>query len=128
MCREQNKLFKRLAAVSEGNIGAALHIWLGNIKSIEENRLELGTVDFAEIPPVLLPEWEVMLLQILLHKQLTERKLYRIYDTTDEQKTKVVLQSLLRTNLLVETAGKVIKINPYVLPYLVKYFRRNELI
>ncbi len=126
--RDQNKLFKRLTAASEGHIGMALHLWLGNVTAIEDNKLHLGGVELSDIPPVLSAEWETMLLQVLLHKRLTFRRLNSIYEPQKEEKTKRVLDSLLRTNLLVETAGKTIKINPFVLPYLIKYFRRNELV
>lgn len=125
--REQNKLFKRLTAVSEGNIGIVLYNWLGNIKNVDENMLTLGGVEQEELPPVLSAEWEIMLLQVLLHKQLSFRRLCSIYPQ-EEQETNGVLQSLLRANLLIETSDKLIKINPYVLPYLLRYFRRNELI
>ncbi len=126
--REQNKLFKRLTAASEGNIGMALYLWLGNVAATEENNLQLGGVELGDLPPVLSADWETMLLQVLLHKKLTFRRLNSIYESQKEEKTKAVLDSLLRTKILVETAGKTIKINPYVLPYLIKYFRRNELV
>ncbi len=125
--REQNKLFKKLTAAADGNIGAALYNWLGNIKAVEENTLILGKIEQHEIPPVLSPEWEIMLIQILLHKQMTYRRLCSIFPQPEE-KTATILQSLLRVGLLVETSSKLIKVNPYALPYLIKYLRRNELV
>ena len=125
--REQNKLFKRLTTAADGNIGAVLYNWLGSISKVGEGMLTLEAIELGEIPPVLSSEWEIMLLQVLLHKRLSLRRLYSIYGQ-ETQKTSDVLQSLLRTKLLIETPGKRIQINPYVLPYLIKYFRRNELI
>ena len=125
--REQNKIFKKLTTASDGNIGLALYSWLGNVNDVEEHVLEFGEIVLDEIPPVLSAEWEIMLLQVLLHKQLTFRRLCTVF-SQEEAITNSTLQSLLRTNLLIETPGKLIKINPYVLPYLIKYFRRNELI
>jgi hypothetical protein len=126
--REQNKLFKRITAASDGNIGTALYLWLGNIKSMEESKLYLGPLELAELPAVLSADWEIMLLQVLLHKQLTFRRLRSIYLPEEQGYTKTVLESLLRSGLLVETEGKMIKINPFVQPYLVRYFRENEMI
>ena len=126
--REQNKLFKRITAASEGNIGTALHLWLGNIKSMEDNKLHLGPLELKALPPVLSADWEIMLLQVLLHKQLTFRRLCSVYNKVDNQTVRLTMESLLRAQLLVETGGKMIKINPYVLPYLVQYFRKNEVV
>ena len=122
--REQNKLFRRITNASEGNIGTALFLWLGNIQSIEDNNVHIGELILDPIPPVLSAEWEIMLLQLLLHKQLTFSRLCSIYSSKEKQTVKAILDSLIRANLLVETTGRMIKINPYVQPYLVRYFRR----
>lgn len=126
--REQNKLFRRITNASEGNIGTALYLWLGNINSIEDNNIHLGEVILDSIPSVLSAEWEIMLLQLLLHKQLTFSRLCSIYTSKEKQAVKTILDSLLRADLLIETTGRMIKINPYVQPYLVRYFRRCEVV
>jgi amino acid transporter len=126
--REQNKLFKRITSASEGNIGTALHLWLGNVMETEENKLFLGPVEMGGLPPVLSSEWETMLLQFLLHKQLTLRRLCTVYGNQEEHITQNILNSLLRTNMLIETSSKTIKINPFVLPYLIRYFRRKQFV
>lgn len=125
--REKSQLFKKLTLYSEGNVGFAFYMWLGNIKSLDGNVLGLGKFDFTEIPPVLKPDWDIMLLQLLLHKRLDFNQLCILYSTEVPDDINTTLQSLVRAGLVLNENNEF-EISPYVLPYLLKYLRRKQLI
>ena len=126
--RKENQMIKRIASVSEGNIGASFYTWLGNIKEIENNTLIFDTIELAELPPVLKVEWENILLQFLLHKQLSKGRLLLVYKGDSEEELKNNLQSLLRMGLIEEIGMNSYQLNPFVIMYVVKHLRKKGLV
>ena len=76
---------------------------------------------------ILVREWNLMLLQILLHKQIDFNQLCAVYHTESSEKINTTLQSLVRSGVVLN-ANNLFEISPYALPYLIKYLRNNQLI
>ena len=125
--REQNQLFKKLTSKSDGNVGFSFYIWLANISSIAGNVLDLKKMESLELPNVLLSDWNLMLLQILLHKQIDFNQLCTVYNTESSESINTTLQSLVRAGVVLNS-NNLFEISPYALPYLIKYLRKHQLI
>jgi len=125
--REQNQLFKKLTSKSDGNVGFSFYMWLANIESVEGNVLDLKKMESIELPNVLLPDWNLMLLQILLHKQIDFNQLCTVYHTESSESINTTLQSLVRAGIVLN-ANNLFEISPFALPYLIKYLRNHQLI
>jgi len=125
--REQNQLFKKLSSKSDGNVGFSFYMWLANINSIEDGVLDLKKMESLELPNVLLSDWNLMLLQILLHKQIDFNQLCTVYHTESSESINTTLQSLIRAGIVLNP-NNLFEISPYALPYLIKYLRKHQLI
>ena len=125
--REQNQLFKKLTSNSEGNVGLSFYMWLANISSIDGSLLDLKKMESLELPNVLLSDWNLMLLQILLHKQIDFNQLCTVYHTESSESINTTLQSLVRAGIVLNS-NNLFEISPYALPYLIKYLRKIQLI
>lgn len=125
--REQNQLFKKLTSKSDGNVGFSFYMWLANISSIDGSVLDLKKMESLELPNVLLPDWNLMLLQILLHKQIDFNQLCTVYHTESSERINTTLQSLVRSGIVLNS-NNIFEISPYALPYLIKYLRKHQLI
>lgn len=126
--RKENQMIKRIASVSEGNIGASFYIWLGNIDEIENNALIFSTINQSELPNVLTTELDNILVQVLLHKELSISRLELIYKNQNKEQLTYSLESLYRMGLIEEIGVKNYQLNPFAIVYVVKYLRRKELI
>ncbi len=126
--RELNRLFKRITSQTEGNVGMAFYMWLGSITNVEKSIFQLDRIEGLELPPVLSSDWELMLLQVLLHKSLDFDRLCNIYHYETAEYVNNTIQSLVRSGLIIENAGGQFSISPYALPYIVKYLRRKQLV
>jgi len=126
--RELNQLFKRMATVSSGNIGIAFQLWMGNIKELEGSDIRIGKFDLDPLPEVMSEDWELMLLQIILHKQIGFDQLCEVYVNEPKDKVNDFLQSLIRSGMVVEKANNVFGVSNYMLPYILREFRRKQLV
>ncbi|MCT4581057.1 MAG: amino acid permease [Flavobacteriales bacterium] len=126
--RRENQIIKRIAAVSEGNIGACFYTWLGNIEDVQNNTLVYHTIDQQELPNMLTIEQDNILLQILLHKELSMKRLEKIYKFENKEQLFNNVESLYRMGLINEIGVKNYQINPFVTLKIVRHLRRKELI
>jgi hypothetical protein len=123
--RQQNNLFRKITSQTEGNIGLAFYMWLGNISDIKKNEIYLSDFKNQELPELTNPEWENMLTQILMHKHISLRRLKQVYQTEKVGTVENTVQSLLRTGLVLKTASNSYSISPYVIPFLTKYLHKK---
>ncbi|MBS9766006.1 MAG: amino acid permease [Flavobacteriaceae bacterium] len=124
--RNENQLMQRITTISSGNIGFSFHLWLSSIEEVKHNQLILKPITEKELPEVLLPKWENMILQIFLHKEIGIKGLYRIYNGVAKEEVQQTLQSLLRTQIVIETDERSYEINPFALLYVVDFLRKKN--
>lgn len=125
--RKLNKLMTRLTINADGNVGSALFLWLGGVEETENSVLVLGKFEHQEIDFEIKSEWELILYQILLRKNVTEEELVHMFDDeVVDGHTEV--QNLLRSGVLQKSMLGDLQINPYTCSYIVKYLRRKQII
>ncbi len=124
--REKNELFRKITIQTEGSIGMALHMWIGNISKIEKNDIYFSNFENYSLPSIKNPEWENMLTQVLMHKKITAKRLKEVYQSENELDIETTLQSLIRAGLLVKTTTNCLSVSPYILPYLIKYLAKKS--
>ncbi|MBU0489756.1 MAG: amino acid permease [Bacteroidetes bacterium] len=118
------RLFSKYFAFSKGNVGVALMNWATNVTAYNDGVL---TVRMPKIPDLsrlnyLETEWLVLLMQFVLHKQLTFVRLGYILGTSDKE-LRDRINVLKRAGLINEHVNGVIEVNPFIYPHL-----RNKMI
>ncbi|MDT8308629.1 MAG: hypothetical protein RQ866_03805, partial [Bacteroidales bacterium] len=123
--RQMHRLFHRITATSDGNIGMAFYLWLGEITDVNQTTISFGAFEKKSLPVIDNPDWENMLIQILMHKKINLFRLKQVYTIESELLVVNTLQSLIRAGLVVKTTAGRVTVNPYVVPYLLKYLRKK---
>lgn len=124
--REKNKLFRKITAQTDGSIGMAFYMWIGNITNIEKDEIHLSNFDNHSLPLITNPVWENMLMQILMHKKISVKRLKEVYRFENELYIDNALRSLIRTGLLVKTTSNSYSVSPYILPYFIDYLAKKH--
>ncbi len=113
---------------SDGRVGTALQAWLAHIEEVDEKRLAFRRPQPSPAAALdaLRMEQVALLLQFVLHKQLTLDRLARI--TAVERKALArEVATLKRAGLLVEGSGDTLEINRYVHHVLVTHLTERGL-
>lgn len=125
--RKLNRLMTRITTNADGNVGSALFLWLGGVEETENNVLILGKYEQQEIPFKLNSEWELILYQILLRRNISEEELVQMFkDEIIDGQTEIY--NLLRSGVIQKTMLGDLQINPYVCSYIIKYLRKQQII
>jgi hypothetical protein len=72
-------------------------------------------------------EWDMLLIQFVLHKRLTEKKITQITHWSQAKTMEVVL-SMLRAGLIVEKSSTVYHLDSFVHPFVVDALKEKELL
>jgi amino acid transporter len=124
-----DQLFKRLHRQSEGNIGMALHLWLGHLRVGEGGEQWLETAIHRQDFPVLEDaEWHFVLLQLYLHRALTHRRFSRLFPGKEADWAKVQIAELQRSQLLIFHEREVLELKPEVRFYLGQLFTEKGML
>ncbi len=120
-------LFNKYFDYSEGNPGVTLNGWLANIRyvsstSIAINKPEAPSLKVLEDLP---GDWQVILVQLIIHKRLTYGQLLRMFEYSDYE-LQDLLQALSRCGLVKERTRNVYLVNPYIEPFILKVFKQKE--
>ncbi|MCB0480173.1 MAG: hypothetical protein KDC83_02020 [Flavobacteriales bacterium] len=116
-----------LIEFSDGNVGAAFHLWLGHLVEVEGEIMKMRSAKYRELPEIDNKEWLVILAQIILHKHITAKKLSRIMRSTDYEAT-LVLNHMKRSGILDELLGETYRVSPYVHPFVLRRLKQLKLI
>ncbi|MBE0646057.1 MAG: hypothetical protein IH600_18390 [Bacteroidetes bacterium] len=118
---QQAKLFTRYFDYSAGNIGNALNAWISNIQSVESESLVIRAPrrSSTAILGQLENEWQIWLLQFVLHKMLTTERLARLFHR-DITHVEARTNELKRAGLIVKTPSGAQRINPFVRPFIIQ--------
>jgi hypothetical protein len=123
------KLFTKYFDYSAGNIGIALQAWICSIEKYQE---EILTIRSPRRPATailnqLQGEWNVWLQQFVLHKLLTVERLARIF-REDESHISAKVNEMKRSGLLVESNTGILRINPYLRPFIIQKFVETKML
>lgn len=120
---DEAKFFSKLFLLSFGNIGYAMQLWLSSIEKIEGDEIfvkkqDLPDLRFLETIP---SKWIIILNQLIIHKRLK----FSHFESNDFIE---VINEMLRSTILVESAKGYVSINSFIYPYILNYFQHNKLI
>ncbi len=122
-------LFVKSYKFSRGNAGVALAAWLAGIRKIENNLLQIEpvTAPATNLIHQLSVDIKLILVQLLLHKQLTKQKLIMVSEL-DSKRVDDHLQFLWRMGILNKIQNDVYEINIYWYPVIVEYLTAKNFI
>jgi amino acid transporter len=123
------RLFTRHFDFSRGNVGAALRSWITHIDRFSDNVLCVR----APRPPTwdrlesLRPDWASLIVDLLLHKQMTLERLARV-SARGQRDLVLDLDGLGRAGLVQEPRPNVYEVTPYLVHGVVESFRNRGLL
>ncbi len=120
-------LFNDYFDYSEGNPGVALNAWLANIRKVTTREVTITAPDAPSIKALdeIPDDWNVVLLQLIIHKRLSFDQLMRIMEL-EPGKLGDLMLSLSRSGLIKERSNSVYYLNPFVEPFLIKSFKLKD--
>lgn len=122
-------LFVQIYKFSNGNAGVALSAWLTSIIDYKEETLWIDpkTIPFTDIINQFEPDSKLILIQILIHKQITLEVLQKVtginYQVLDQ-----FIQYLLKMGVLKQIQNEVYEVNIFWYSVLVQYFTSKNLL
>jgi len=127
---EMAGLFTAHFNYSKGNIGAALHSWLRHIEKANDDTLMIRkpvSPKNATILRSLSSDDCLMIMQLLLHKRLTVKRLNKIFTEPQEIILKRV-GMLKRIGIIQNKENGIVILNSYLTPYLIDELVRRHMI
>jgi len=120
-------LFLKYSKFTNGNINAALKLWLANIVDFDNNtiRITAPNINTSLIDDIDIDNL-VVLTQFVLHKHLTISKISRIL-REDKETVKYKLDFMLRSGLVVKQNNYYL-INPFMSVYLIQLLKNRNII
>ncbi|HEX7014869.1 MAG TPA: hypothetical protein VF191_05115, partial [Cyclobacteriaceae bacterium] len=121
------RLFNHYFNYADGNPGLAMKAWLNSIVRVEETRLVIKPPHRPDTEALeMLPaEWNVILLQLILHKRMSEGKLLRVF-RNDFPDLQTHLRSLVRAGLVGKDVDGCYGVNHFIEPFLIRIFKQKE--
>ena len=123
------QLFTAYFDHSDGNVGAALHAWLAHIQQVDGDTLTLvaprAPVDDAL--DALEMAWVAVLVQVVLHKELTMERLLRVSGLSRVRLTREIA-ALRRTGLLADVRRDIIELEPRAQHLVMRSLHRRGLL
>ncbi len=109
------RLFSSYFDYSGGVVGAALRAWITHVDKVSGDALSVRAprAERWEVLDELKSEWTALLLELVLHKQMSPRRLLRVTKMSSEELTRDI-DTLRRAGLLVESRQRVLEINPFM--------------
>lgn len=109
---QRAQLFTRSFDESGGRIGTALRTWLASIERVRGETLELRTPARRdwEVVDELPPEQIALLVQLLIHKQLSFERLEKVTELPGSQ-LRQQLEPLLKSGMIVESQRRVLEVD-----------------
>jgi amino acid transporter len=113
------KLFSRYFTFTKGNPGTTLRSWIANITEVEQDAINIKApkTPTLDILDHIETDWYILILQFVLHKRLTIKRLERITKETKEKLSERITQ-LVQAGLVNEYTEDVYEINEFIYPYL----------
>ncbi len=126
------KIFSRLLQLSNGNIGAAMRIWLASIRLSPGGALTLSYPASVEFPNLDDSGLNNFLVQLFLHKAISRTRLHKIYAFEGSDWVEKQISELQKSTIieLPEPMAReqVIRLRPEVRPYLERWLKERELL
>jgi amino acid transporter len=125
----QARLFTSHFDYAHGNLGAALRSWISYVDKVSDDVLQISVPQGRgwDVLDELKVEWVALLLQFLLHKQLTFERLTRVTGL-EPAGLRRDLDSLIRMGLVSENRQGVLETNRFVEHLVLDRFEKRGLL
>lgn len=125
----QARLFSRYFDFSGGLVAVALRAWLSNIEKLDGNTLFMKPPTRPDIDVLteLRIELRALLLQLVVHKQVTRRRLGRI-TALPEQELDADLGALVRMGIVRRDAHNVMHVDRFVAHFVTEGLRQSGML
>jgi len=122
-------LFNEIFKFSKGSIGVALLSWLTMINKYSDDIIIINKLKKPDLKILadLDSEWQIWLTQFILHKQLTKKRLARIFNA-DEKYVNHTSEALLRSGFIIKGKNNSLKINPHIEHLFIEKFAQMGLL
>ncbi len=123
------QLFSAHFAHSQGNIGAALTGWIAHMNAFSDDELEVRKPRFSDTRALdaLKVDSVALLVQLVLHRQITVERLARVTATSPASLASDLL-GLRRIGLLAKRKRGVVELDPYARNLVVRALSRRSLL
>ncbi len=122
------KMFNKIFEYSSGVIGPALYSWITSITDFKD---DIIFISYPELPSQKILDklssiQKIILLQFIIHNKLAANSIYEIIGIEPE----LIEQELtpLINYSIVNVHGDILEISPYILPFIVREFKRRDLL
>ncbi len=115
------RLFARIFDYSAGNVGTALQAWISHIESVDKECFSIRLPERPDLSVLeqLEPERILWLLQFIIHRRLTTKRLCRVFREVEPDALRQ-LNILQRSGLVVERNPGVYETNPFLLSFIIE--------
>ncbi|MEZ4945923.1 MAG: amino acid permease [Cyclobacteriaceae bacterium] len=121
------RLFNQIFEYSHGNPGMAMNAWLKGITAFTDKTIVIKQPCNIDISVLhnLSTEWNMIALQLLMHKRVTFEKLCRVLSEKPENIIHTV-RAMVRMGVVKKSSMDVYGLNPYIEFLLIKVFHEKE--
>jgi hypothetical protein len=121
------RLFNQIFEYSHGNPGMAMNAWLKGITAFKDKTIVIRQPSNIDITVLhsLSTEWNMIALQLLMHKRVTFEKLCRVLSEKPENIMHTV-RAMVRMGVVKKSSMDVYGLNPYIEFLLIKVFHEKE--
>ena len=125
--RHFNRFFSKLNRISHGNIKWASLNWMASISDLNDNNITISYFKQRNIPDVLSTDWDLILLQVVIHKSINIKDLFVVFSDYSNEQLNENVGSLVRVKLLDSDHG-ILTINPYLQPFVIQYLYDKKIL
>lgn len=123
------KLFNKYFAISNGNPGLCLQMWINNIEEVYDKTIVIRTphsLDNSNFEG-LTQKQTMALLNMIIHNAMNVSKLMRLMEMNQDE-AKNMLNDLISMGLVIKNANGIYKLDRINYHRVVKYFKQNNIL
>jgi hypothetical protein len=125
--KNQRTFLETILDNSDGNIGVALHLWLGHVKQFDGHTISMKSARPKEMPVLTDKLWLIALTQIAMHKSTGLRKLSQVLNQSQSE-TLSLMNNMKRAALIEEVSAGGFQLSSYLQPFIMKQLKKFQLI
>lgn len=118
--KERRKLVDRYHEISSGLIGVALHQWLNNVDSFQNEVISISFPVVHPFPEISEKEWLVLIGQFIIHRHLDAERVQKLFDFRDKDKADRMIRQLVADGVLEDVLGITFRLSPLVQTAFIK--------
>lgn len=122
-----DKLMSSIHSVTEGSIGLALNLWLSSINKAENHGFEIEKPKTIKFPPIIDPNWKLILYQFILHGKLSLGHLQMMFGK-DHQWIMDALLEMEKSGIITSHASRLFKIDKNAKHYVENWLKESKIL